>query len=221
MRSAAVQETPRHGLAKPAGEVKHRRMRKEELESILGHQVGPIEGWIEALAVERELPASTEKSAHYLRTIAEASRRMGKLIDDLLALSRAARAPLEMKSVRLQALVEEVLRDLRPDTAQRSIDWRIGALPAVHGDPSLLRVVLHNLLDNAVKYTRRRSDAAMRQSSPLSFRASASTKLPRNTKITGSAYGARTARAGATPSTIASPEARSAVSASGRASVIQ
>jgi light-regulated signal transduction histidine kinase (bacteriophytochrome) len=54
-----------------------------------------------------------------------------------------------------------VLRDLRPDTGQRLIDWRIGALPAVHGDPSLLRVVLHNLLDNAVKYTRRRSEAAI------------------------------------------------------------
>jgi hypothetical protein len=77
MRSAAVQETPRHGLAKPAGEVKHRRMRKEELESILGHQVGPIEGWIEALAVERELPAYAigqcvmriEESAPYLLAV--------------------------------------------------------------------------------------------------------------------------------------------------------
>jgi light-regulated signal transduction histidine kinase (bacteriophytochrome) len=118
-----------------------------------------VDGFVKLL--ERELQPSTEKSAHYLRTIAEASRRMGKLIDDLLALSRAARAPLEMRSVRLQGLVEEVLRDLRHDTAQRAIDWRIGALPAVHGDPSLLRVVLHNLLDNAVKYTRRRSDAAI------------------------------------------------------------
>jgi light-regulated signal transduction histidine kinase (bacteriophytochrome) len=118
-----------------------------------------IDGFVKLL--ERESPPSTEKAAHYLHTIAEASRRMGKLIDDLLALSRAESAPLETRSVRLQALVEEVLRDLRPDTGQRLIDWRIGALPAVHGDPSLLRVVLHNLLDNAVKYTRRRSEAAI------------------------------------------------------------
>jgi PAS domain S-box-containing protein len=116
-----------------------------------------IDGFVKLL--EREFPPPTEKATHYLRTIAASSRRMGTLIDDLLALSRTARAPLEMRKVALRALLEEVLRDLRPDTAQRAIDWRIGSLPAVRGDPSLLRVVLHNLLANAVKYTRRQRAA--------------------------------------------------------------
>jgi hypothetical protein len=51
--------------------------------------------------------------------------------------------------------------------------------------------------------------------------ASARTKLPTNKTITGSAYGARTVRAGATPSAIARADASSAVSPRGSASVIQ
>jgi light-regulated signal transduction histidine kinase (bacteriophytochrome) len=64
-----------------------------------------------------------------------------------------------MKTVPLRQLVEEVIVDLRPDVARRRIEWRVAQLPAVRGDPSLLRVVLQNLLDNAVKYTRRQRTA--------------------------------------------------------------
>jgi light-regulated signal transduction histidine kinase (bacteriophytochrome) len=111
-----------------------------------------IDGFVKLL--ERELPPATEKTAHYLRTIAASSQRMAALIDDLLALSRTGRAPLEMRTVQLRPLVDEVILDLKPDVARRRIEWRIGPLPAVRGDASLLRVVLQNLLDNAVKYTR-------------------------------------------------------------------
>jgi len=79
---------------------------------------------------------------------------MAALIDDLLTLSRTGRAPLEMRSVPLRPLVDEVILDLKPDVARRKIEWRIAPLPPVRGDASLLRVVLQNLLDNAVKYTK-------------------------------------------------------------------
>jgi len=111
-----------------------------------------IDGFVKLL--EREQPPATDKAAHYLSTIASSSHRMASLIDDLLALSRTGRAPLEMRTVQLGSLVDEVIVDLRPDVARRKIEWRVGTLPAVRGDPSLLRVVLQNLLDNAVKYTR-------------------------------------------------------------------
>jgi PAS domain S-box-containing protein len=111
-----------------------------------------IDGFVKLL--EREQPPASDKAAHYLRTIASSSRRMATLIDDLLALSRTGRAPLEVRTVQLGQLVEEVIIDLRPDVARRRIQWRVAQLPAVRGDASLLRVVLQNLLDNAVKYTR-------------------------------------------------------------------
>ena len=118
-----------------------------------------IDGFVKLL--ERELPPPTEKTAHYLRTIAASSQRMAALIDDLLALSRTGRAPLDMRTVQLRPLVDEVIVDLKPDFARRNIDWRIAPLPAVRGDPSLLRVVLQNLLDNAVKYTKRQRTAVV------------------------------------------------------------
>ena len=118
-----------------------------------------IDGFVKLL--EREQPPANDKAAHYLRTIASSSRRMAALIDDLLALSRTGRAPLEMRTVQLGALVEEVIVDLRPDVARRSIEWRVAPLPAVRGDPSLLRVVLQNLLDNAVKYTKLQKTATV------------------------------------------------------------
>ncbi len=112
-----------------------------------------IDGFVKLL--EREHPPASDKAVHYLRTIAASSRRMATLIDDLLELSRTGRAPLEMRTVALGPLVDEVILDLRPDLARRQLEWRVAKLPAVRGDPSLLRVVLQNLLDNAVKYTRR------------------------------------------------------------------
>lgn len=118
-----------------------------------------IDGFVKLL--ERELPPATGKAAHYLRTIAASSQRMAALIDDLLALSRTGRAPLDMKTVPLKQLVDEVIVDLRPDVARRKIDWRIAALPAVRADPSLLRVVLQNLLENAVKYTKPQRSAVI------------------------------------------------------------
>ena len=118
-----------------------------------------IDGFVKLL--EREQPPATEKAAHYLGTIAASSQRMAALIDDLLELSRTGRAPLELRTVALGPLVEEVIAELRPDIVRRCIEWRVGALPAVRGDASLLRVVLQNLLDNAVKYTRRQAEAVV------------------------------------------------------------
>ena len=111
-----------------------------------------VQGFVHLL--EREQPPATERAAHYLRTIVRSARRMSVLIEDLLALSRASRAPLEKHDVPLGRLVEEVVQELAPECAGRRVEWRIGSLPVVRGDRALLRVVLQNLLSNAVKYSR-------------------------------------------------------------------
>jgi light-regulated signal transduction histidine kinase (bacteriophytochrome) len=100
-----------------------------------------------------------EKSRRYVQTIAEAAQCMGTLIDDLLAFSSIGRAQMTETAVSLRTLVDEALRELAPETAGRHIDWHIGVLPEVHGDPALLRSAVVNLLSNAIKYTRRRDPA--------------------------------------------------------------
>ena len=81
---------------------------------------------------------------------------MSQLVDDLLNLARLGRQELRRQSTPLGGLVEEVLADLKEETAGRGLEWRIQPLPAVECDPGLMKQVFANLLSNAVKYTRPR-----------------------------------------------------------------
>ena len=84
---------------------------------------------------------------------------MGTLIDDLLAFSRIGRAETKEVKVNLTQLVNEVIAKLGEETRARDIVWTIGVLPICRGDRSMLKLVLVNLISNAVKFTRLRSPA--------------------------------------------------------------
>jgi len=58
--------------------------------------------------------------------------------------------------VGLARLVQEVRNDLQPETAGRDVEWKIGELPYVECDATLLRQVFYNLIANALKFTRPR-----------------------------------------------------------------
>ena len=79
---------------------------------------------------------------------------MGQLIEDLLAFSRAGRAPVAVRDVPLEPLVRQVIADLAPQWKGRAIDFVVAAPGSVHADPALLRQVFANLLANAIKFTR-------------------------------------------------------------------
>lgn len=97
-----------------------------------------------------------ETGRRYLRTISQAAMHMAQLIDNLLAFARLGRAELRKAPVDVNRLVDEVLDGFRDNPRTPAILWKKSTLPIVHGDPTLLRQVLENLLDNAVKYTRTR-----------------------------------------------------------------
>ncbi len=107
--------------------------------------------------LQRRSGAALDPTAQqFLKTISDAATQGGKLVDDLLAFSRTSRTELKKTSVALGDLVAEVRRELVLDAEGRQIEWRVAELPRVQGDPSLLRIVLKNLLSNALKYTRPR-----------------------------------------------------------------
>ncbi len=88
-----------------------------------------------------------------LQIIIADSRRMGRLIDDLLAFSRLGRGDLSLSEVDMNQLVHRVVAELEKATAGRSLRWQVLPLPQVWADRSLLHQVWLNLLGNAVKFT--------------------------------------------------------------------
>jgi signal transduction histidine kinase/ABC-type uncharacterized transport system substrate-binding protein len=117
-----------------------------------------IDGFIELL---RKQAGSSldEQGRHYMDTISDAAIKLGRLIDDLLAFSRMGRHAMSPKPVDLGSLVQRVIRELEPETIGREIIWCIGDLPVVLGDAAMLRIVLTNLIANALKFTRPRKKA--------------------------------------------------------------
>jgi PAS domain S-box-containing protein len=119
-----------------------------------------IDGYAQLL--QKRVGASLDETdRRYLANITSSAKGLGTLIDELLAFSRMGRTEMRRSSVDIRGLVASVLQSLQPDCQGRQIDWRIGDLPPVTADPSMLRLVWSNLLGNAVKYTRGRSSAVV------------------------------------------------------------
>ncbi|HEY3321681.1 MAG TPA: PAS domain S-box protein [Planctomycetota bacterium] len=117
-----------------------------------------VQGFVNLLR-KNAAGAMDSKSLHYMETIANSALQMGNLIDDLLIFSRMGRQELRRDPVDMKQIVAEAQASLAAETEGRKIEWKIGALPLVNGDRSMLRQVWTNLLSNAVKYTRGRAVA--------------------------------------------------------------
>ena len=98
----------------------------------------------------RELP---EQARRYLTHIEQNAAQMARLIDNLLEFSRMGRAVLARAPVNMRPLVEDVVRQLKQVDAH--VQPYIGDLPPATGDADLLRQVWHNLIGNAVKFSRK------------------------------------------------------------------
>ncbi|HXT00228.1 MAG TPA: ATP-binding protein [Elusimicrobiota bacterium] len=96
----------------------------------------------------------------YLRRIREGSVLMGRLIDDLLKLSRVSRATLARERVDLSEMAELIFAELRRAEPERLVDVVVAPKLVVQGDAAILRILLENLLGNAWKYTRRKPTRA-------------------------------------------------------------
>jgi len=117
-----------------------------------------INGYIELLREDLADKINGE-TLHFINVITGEVKRMGVLIDDLLSFSRMARSELSKTMVSIGELVQEVVQELEPETRGRNIEWRITDLPNVLGDRAMLKVVMVNLISNALKFTGTREKA--------------------------------------------------------------
>jgi len=121
-----------------------------DLRAPLRHMVGYTE-----LLQKNAASVVDDKGRRYMTMILEAAQRMGTLIDDLLAFSRIGRAETRETMVSLEQLVKEAQNEVWQETEGRNVTWKIGPLPDLYGDRSMLKLALVNLISNAIKFTRK------------------------------------------------------------------
>ena len=94
-----------------------------------------------------------EDGKKYLAIIRKEASRMGQLIDDLLNLARVSRAELKRETVDLSQLSREVINKLRAENPERMGEWIVQDGLQISADPGLMRIVMENLLSNALKFS--------------------------------------------------------------------
>jgi len=91
-----------------------------------------------------------------LNSIKQNSKRMGELIDDLLAFSRLGRKEIAVSEINMNALVKSILEE-NPDLNSSKINYTIHRLPPAKGDQTLIKQVWINLISNAFKYSQQKA----------------------------------------------------------------
>lgn len=111
-----------------------------------------IDGWSHAV-LEDSAPCLDDSAKERLGRVRLGAQRIGEILDDLMRLSQASRADLVMETVDLARVAREQRDMLAGAHPGRVIEWDIAEQLPVRGDAGLLRLLLWNLLDNAVKFT--------------------------------------------------------------------
>ena len=158
--------------------LKHAEERIRRLASELEVKNGELEGFAYSVSHDLRAPLHvidgfafvleqdhggelSEEGRRLLDVIRKNTRKMGRLINDLLVFFRLSQRPAELQQVEMTALARAALEEAKSQEPARRIDCRLAELPTVFGDPAMLQQVWVNLLTNAVKFTRPRTEATI------------------------------------------------------------
>jgi PAS domain S-box-containing protein len=113
------------------------------------------------ILVEDFGPSLPEEAQGHLRRIESGALRMGRLVDELLNLTRVGRQTLSVQVTGLSPIIKDVLSMFELEAQGRQVEWKVAEMPFVECDPTLISQVFQNLIGNALKYSRPRSRAVI------------------------------------------------------------
>lgn len=136
----------------------------DELLYALSHDLAAplrvIDGFSEAL-LEEQQDALAPDALEYLTTIRSAVSRMNELFEGIRQLGRVSQAPMRLADIDVTGLAESIAEELRAAEPARDVRFEIERGLVTHADPALFRTALAQLLDNAWKFTAKRTGAVI------------------------------------------------------------
>jgi PAS domain S-box-containing protein len=117
-----------------------------------------IEGFANAL-IAKAKDKLDQPEIEYIEKIKNATSKMGILIGDLLDLAKITQIELDLHSINLSSLCKEIVDEINKSNSSRNLELNLQTGMSVYADPNLIRIVMNNLLDNAIKFTRHRQYA--------------------------------------------------------------
>ncbi len=111
-----------------------------------------IQGFSQAL-MEDYRDVLDEKGHDFLGRISNGVKKMGGLIKDLLVLSKVSRAEIQKNEVNISDMVRDIVTEFEEDGLCKSVNFTIQDGITCFGDVNLIRILLNNLLQNAIKFT--------------------------------------------------------------------
>ncbi len=143
---------------------------KSEFVSIVSHQLrSPLSNlkWAVELLMSGKINSVSEKELDYYKILKENSDRMAELISDLLIVSKieTAKLPTKNSEFSLVELTEKLVKFFRPFVLASNVEISFKPdknLPEVFADLSQVRLVVENLLGNAVRYVKGKGAISIR-----------------------------------------------------------
>jgi len=152
-----------HSLVGSFARIAEANRMKSEFVSIVSHQLRtPLSAlkWSLDLLRGKRLGEINDKQKEYLDIINESGNKMIKLVNDLLNVTRIdqGRLLMQIKPFSVEDLVEEIVKELKMFAEANNVELRFKnnkKLPDAYADPDKIRMVIQNLIDNAIKYSKK------------------------------------------------------------------
>ncbi len=117
-----------------------------------------IHGYTKIISDEYS-PTMEDEGKKMMESVMKNAKKMGQLIDDLLAFSKIGKKELNIAPINMTELAKNALQDLKNSLPPFSTKIKVQDLPQAMGDYNLMNLLFTNLISNAIKYSSQKKQA--------------------------------------------------------------